>query len=234
MMETVVTVMMLSVCFNFLLKQTFRKAWHTVLSAIACALFAGAAWPCAAEQSKTRIADWLADSALMLDAAVVLTIEVALQMAFCLLEARMRTSERAGARMSRACRLLRWFPGLLILPVLFYALVAAIFALPGVSFALIAWLLAGALLVAIPLGAWVVGRLLPETEIRLELLFLSNALLAVLGIVATVNGRAAVAAVGRVDWQAAGGVLLLVATGVAAGIGAYGIKRKNHRKRITP
>lgn len=225
-METVVTVMMALVCFNYLLKQTFRKLRSVALSAVVCALFAGTAWPWAVEQSKTQIADWLADAALMRDLAVVLTLEVALQMAFCLLAARIRTSGAVRPRTLWTYRLLRWFPGLLIFPVLFYGLVAAVFALPGVPFPRVAWSLAGVLLLLVPAGAWAVGRLLPEKEIRLELLFLSDALLAVLGVVATVNGRTAVAGTGEVDWSAAGGVLLLVAAGCAAGAVVYALKRK--------
>ena len=41
--------------------------------------------------------------------------------------------------------------------------------------------------------------LLPEQELRLELLFLLNVLIAILGVIATVNGRTAVASVGNVD-----------------------------------
>lgn len=223
-METVVSVMMILVCFGYLLKQTCRKGYFVAVSAVVCALFVGAVWPFAIEQSKTRIADWLADSALMLDMAVVLTLEVAVQMAYCILAAHVRTSGPVKRRTVYLYRFLRWFPGLLIFPVLFYALVAAIFALPGVPFARVAWSLAGALFVAVPLGTWALGRLLPEKEIRLELLFLSNALLAVLGIIATVNGRTAVTGVGSVDWPAAGGVLLLMAAGFAGGAAAYRFK----------
>jgi hypothetical protein len=36
---------------------------------------------------------------------------------------------------------------------------------------------------------WGVRWLVPEKELRLEVFFLSNALIAILGIIATVNGR---------------------------------------------
>lgn len=38
-------------------------------------------------------------------------------------------------------------------------------------------------LVLIPAGTFVLQRLLPEKELRLELLFLANALIAVLGVI---------------------------------------------------
>lgn len=73
-METVVLVMMMLVCFNYILKQTYRKPYAVVFSAAVCALFAGSMWRYAIEQSKSQVSVWLSDSALMLDAAVVLTL----------------------------------------------------------------------------------------------------------------------------------------------------------------
>lgn len=225
-METVLLVMMILVCFNYILKQTYRKIYSVACSAAVCALFVGLMWPYAIEQSKSQISLWLSDSALMLDAAVILTLEVAVQMAFCVLSAHIQTSGKVKPRTIWIYRILRWFPGILIFPVLFSLLVSVIFVLPGTSFPLVAWSLAAAVLVAIPVGTYGVKKLLPEKEIRLELLFLSNALIAILGIIATVNGRTAVAGVSEVDWMALAGVGALVALGLAGGVAAYGIKLK--------
>ena len=60
-METVVVVLMILVCFNFMLKQTYRKWWSVAVIAVVCALFVGLIWPYAIEQSKTQIADWLSN-----------------------------------------------------------------------------------------------------------------------------------------------------------------------------
>ena len=231
-MESVVLVMMIVVCFNYILKQTWRKPWFVALSAAVCGLFVGLMWPWAIEQSKNRIAGWLADASLMLDLAVVLTLEVALQIAFCIVAAHIHTAGRVKPSVVWAYRLLRWFPGLLIFPVLFSVLVAAIFALPGVSFPLTAWSLAAVVAVAIPLGRWALKRLLPEKEIRLEVLFLSNALIAVLGVIATVNGRTAVAGNTPVDWEALGGVTALVAAGLLLGTAAFRMKSKRMNKKL--
>lgn len=229
-MESVVLVMMILVCFNYILKQTYRKVYSVAFSAIACALFVGLMWPYAIEQSKSQISDWLANSALMLDIAVILTLEVAVQMAFCVLLAHIQTSGKVKPITIWVYRVLRWFPGVLIFPVLFSLLVSAIFALPGVSFSLIAWVLAAIVFIVIPLAAWGVKWLLPEKEIRLELLFLSNALIAILGVIATVNGQTAVAGISDVDWKALGGVVSLLICGLALGIIAYRIKLKRITK----
>lgn len=229
-MENVVLVMMILVCFNYILKQTYRKVYSVAFSAIACALFVGLMWPYAIEQSKSQISDWLANSALMLDIAVILTLEVAVQMAFCVLSAHIQTSGKVKPITIWVYRVLRWFPGVLIFPVLFSLLVSAIFALPGVSFSLIAWVLAAIVFIVIPLAAWGVKWLLPEKEIRLELLFLSNALIAILGVMATVNSQTAVAGISDVDWKALGGVVSLLICGLALGIIAYRIKLKRITK----
>lgn len=225
-METVVLIMMILVCFNYVLKQTNRKLYSVVFSAAVCALFVGLMWPYAIEQSKSQISDWFADSTLMLDIAVILTLEVAIQMSFCILSAHMQTSGKVKQITIWVYRILRWFPGVLIFPVLFSLLVSTIFALPGVSFSLVAWVLAAIVFFVIPLGSWIIRWLLPEKEIRLELFFLANALIAILGVIATVNGQTAVAGISEVDWSALGGIVVLLILGLAAGVIVYRIKLK--------
>ena len=60
-METVVVVLMILVCFNFMMKQTFRKRGSVAAIAVVATLFVGLMWPYAIQQSKTQIADWLAN-----------------------------------------------------------------------------------------------------------------------------------------------------------------------------
>lgn len=217
-METVVLVLMILVCFNFVLKQTYRKIYSVLVISVICALFVGLIYPYAIEQSKSQISAWLSDTQLMLDTSVVLTVEVMLQMSFCMLAAYMLTAGAVKKRTLWCYRILRWFPGILIFPVLFSALVAVIFAFPGVEFSTVAWWMAAVIAVAIPLGTWLLRWLLPEKELRLELLFLCNALIAILGVIATVNGRTAVKGVGDVDWGALTGLLVLVCVGAASGV----------------
>ena len=226
-MEALISVLMIVICFNFMLKQTYRKLRSVIIIAVVAALFTGLMQPYAIEQSKSQIAEWLADTRLMLDISVILTIEVVIQMAFCMTAAHVMTAGQLRRRTIRMYRLLRWFPGVLIFPVLFYALVTLIFALPGVSFSLIAWGLAAAVLLLIPAGSWFIRRLLPEKDLRLEILFLTNALTAILGIIATVNGRTAVAGVSNIDWSALAAIVVLIVLGTIAGMGIYKLKIRN-------
>lgn len=66
---------------------------------------------------------------------------------------------------------------------------------------------------------------LPEKELRLELLFLTNALTAILGIIATVNGRTAVTGVSEVDWGALTGLIIMLAGGGLIGLVIYKYRR---------
>lgn len=84
-METVVVVLMILVSFNFLLKLTYCKLWTVGVIAVSACLFVGLMWPLAIEQSKTQIADWLSNPQLMLDTSVILSLEVVLQLAYCML-----------------------------------------------------------------------------------------------------------------------------------------------------
>lgn len=228
-MQTVVLVIMILISFNFLLKQSFHQWAYILAMAVISALFVGLLWPVAVEQSKSQIAAWLGNPSRMLDTSVLLTAEVAWQMAFCLLTAQSFT---VGIQKKSALwiyRLLRLFPGLLFFAVLFSLLVTVIFLFPGVSFPLVAWIVAALSFAFIISFNWLIHKLFPEEEIRLELLFLSNALVAILGIVATVNGRTAVEGVGGINWPASGAFILLLSAGTVSGLL---LRRRQKNKRI--
>ena len=225
-------VLIVLVCFNFILKQTFSKwYWVAAISAI-CALFVGFMWPLAIQQSRSQIALWLTDNALMLNLSIVLTIDVALQMWFCMVAAEIKSSGRLNRRTIWLYRGLRWFPGLLIFPVLFCALVAIIFALPGKSFSFIALGCGATFGALVPIGRVVFNWLFPQKEMRLELLFLTNALMAILGIIATVNGKTAVEGCTQVNWSALLGIAVLIIAGGAVGVALRNFKVRKQIKNL--
>ena len=162
----------------------------------------------------------------MQDIAVLMTLDVALQMAYCLMAVNLMNSGPLKRRTILVYKLLRLFPGIMVFLVLFSLLVSCVFAFPGVSFSLISWCMAAAVLVLLPLAVLGVRKLLPEKEIRLELLFLSNALTAVLGVIATVNGTTASESVDSVDYPATAAVFGIVLLGAALGFLLYRIKSR--------
>lgn len=224
-METVVLVMILLVCFNFVLKQTYRKVWMVVAISVVCALFIASTWQWAILQSKSQLQDWLNNPALMLDTAVLLSIEVIAQMSYCILAVHLMNTGKVSQRTLLVYKLLRWFPGLLIFPVLFHLETMCMFWLTGVTFTTIAYGLAVVVLLAIPSLTWGIKWLIPEKELRLEVFFLSNALIAILGIIATVNGRTAVAGISEVNWSALGGMVGLMLLGGIIGFTIYRLKQ---------
>lgn len=219
-MEIVVLIIMLLVSFSFVLKLTFHGLPGRVAVCAVAALFLLLACDRATMQSKTQIADWLADTGLMLDVSVWLTVDVALQLCFCV----MASSTIATVRGKVAMAVVKWVPGLLIFPVLFAMLVGLLFELPGVDFATIARSSAAAVLVGGPLLAGGFRLLLPERDIRLELMFMVNLLIAALGVVATVNGRTAAVGTNTVEWGALAGVLAILAAGAVTGFIVYKYK----------
>lgn len=208
-MKTVVLVIMVLICFNFCLKQTFLRPWQLCLTTLVCTLFVGLIWPFAIEQSRQQIEAWLADQPLMLDTSVLLTLEALWQMAFCLLAGKLLYEGKVKPSVIVYYRILRFFPGILILAVLFAAEVALIYQLPGVGFTTTAWSMALAVIVLLPAISWLIGWLLPEKDLRLEILFLCNALLLLLGIVSTVNGTTNFKGSDAIEWTALGAFLLL-------------------------
>lgn len=216
-MEIVAVIIMLMVILSLVLKLTYLPVGARLVICLICAAFTGLSWESAAAQSKTQIADWLQNPGLMLDIAVLLTVDVFIQVSFCILNARYISGERmaATARIVRLATL--WMPGILIFPTLSAMLVEVIFSFPGADFATLAWSVAAVVFVAAASLPAIVRRIVPEDDLRLELIFLVNAMTALLGVVATVNGRTAVAGTDSVEWLPLAGVVVLLLLGASAG-----------------
>lgn len=207
---------MIAAAVSFLLKLTYHSPWGMLLLSLIAGGWVVMTFGFAAEQSKTQISDWLQNPGLMLDTSVWLTVDVAFQICFCILCACKLCGVLKGReRIFYAICL--WVPGLLIFPVLFALLTELIFSLPGTDFAVIGWNLGAVVLGAAPALALGIKYLLPEPEIRIELLFMVNVLIGALGIVATVNGRTAAEGTNSVEWAALGAVLALITAGACAG-----------------
>lgn len=215
------------VCLSFVLKLGFHGYIGMGVVALVAALFILFATDAATTQSKTQIADWLAQPDLMLDASVLLTIDVAFQLCFCFMAAH-RLEKELKPFYKAVYELCLWIPGILLFPALFASLAALVFATPGVDFELTGRLCAAGVFVGFPLAALLLRYLLPEREIRLELIFMLNLIIAALGIVATVNGRTAAVGTDSVEWGALGAIFVLIIAGTVAGLFVNRIK--THKK----
>ncbi|MBD5323544.1 MAG: hypothetical protein HDS02_01725 [Bacteroides sp.] len=226
-METAIIILMLLVATGFLLKLACARPLVMVAVGVVCALFVGLAWPWAADRSRAQIADWLSRPDLMRDTSVLLCLDVAVSMAYCIMAASLRSGSKVKKSTLAAYRLLRLYPGLTVFMVLFFLLVAAIFSFPGCEFSTVAWILAAVVAVAVPALSLGMRWLVPEKELRLEIMFLLNMFIAMLAVVTTVNGTTAVAGVESVEWLPLAGVLLIVAAGAFCG---YLLKRRKMNK----
>ncbi len=202
--------------FIFLVKLTYHGVAGRIALCALAGLFAVAATDVAASQSKTQIDAWLESPALMLDAAVLLTLDIASQLGFCFLMGRRLEKPLAGWSRITLAGLL-WFPGLMIFPAIMALLTELIFTFTGADFGVTGYTLAGCLVVLGPLAAAGFRWLLPEDDIRLELLFLASLLTAALGVAATVNGRTAAVGTNVVEWGALAAVGALLFLGIIAG-----------------
>lgn len=189
-MELIIQLLMLFVVLNCILKLSFWKRWQAVVFGILCGAFVVGSYQYAILQSKTQLADFLNNTTVMQDAAVLITVESSICFAFCFMAIR----DLFGKKVSRWSQVLHWYVSLLIFPVLFYLLTQLIFQLSGTDFSTIAWGLAVAVAVGIPILSYVVSYLLPEKDLRLELHFLISLFVCVLGLITTVNGNVTYAA----------------------------------------
>ena len=184
-MELIIHILMLFIVINCSFKLSFWKLWQTVIYSLIAGLFVAGTWQYAILQSKTQIADYLQITEALQNMAIIITLESALCFGYWWAE------------------LLRWYPSLLLFPVLFYYLTEAIFRLPGVDFSVTAWSLAGIVVIAIPLLSRLMKYLVPEDDLRLEVHFLVSLFICILGLLTTVNGKTTYAATEEaLNWKA--------------------------------
>lgn len=213
-MELVIQILMFFIALNCVMKLTFWKWWQAALFGLLCGAFVVFVLPVATQQSKAQLAAFLADRAIMQDAAVLVTLEASVCLAYCFLVSR----KVFGGTMSRWGKMLQWYPSLLIFPVLFYLLTQAIYAMPGTGFGTIGWVLAAGVAVGLPLLRWFMKWLLPQADFRVEVHFLTSLFVCILGLVATVNGNVVYAPVDQpTDWRMLAVAVLLFAVAFAAG-----------------
>lgn len=233
-MEQLFTLLLLLVCFNFVLKQTFVSVRTMLFTTVAVCSFTYAMWPYAIEQSSTQIATWLATPTLMRDLAVVLSLDVLIQAAFCLRIARRDSSRARDSRWQRYLDVfLRFYPGFFIFPAAFSLLTACIFAFPGVDFTLVAAGVSGTLLMLLIAASFGLRRMLIDRDTRLELLFLTNVLVALIGVIVTVNGATGAVSTNNVDWRASLLVLSIAAGGAVVGCLLRRFKIKYDHNKFT-
>ena len=208
-MELLVQILLLFVIVASVLRLSFERGWLVPsLFAVVAAVFVYLTYPYAIEQTKTGLAAYIANRSLREYAAIFISLDVALIVAY---------------------TFSRLYPGVLIFPVLFYLQSTLIFALPGVDFGVVSLLLAFGTVVLL-LGLTILLRfLLPEEELRLEILFLVELFVFILGIIASVDETIRMAPTERpIEWR---GLVLTLSIGLFCFVIGYFAPRI--RRRLT-
>ena len=164
--------------FVYSLKETFGTFRQIMIWVAVCALSVLVFGNEAISLSKSEIAAWLADKSLMKDIGVLVSLEVIANIAFCVILVVIGNAAPVSRKSVVLNTVLKYFPGICIFPALFYLLTLTIFALPGVDFDLIKYSFSMVVFVCLPLFSFFLKFILPEKEIRTEILFISSAVLA--------------------------------------------------------
>lgn len=191
---SIILVLILFILLNTILKLSFWRWWQAAFFSAMAGIFVLAVVPYAAGQSKTELAAWLQNPVVMQNVAVLITMESVIIFAFAFMQLR----RVLGTRVKKKIQLpLKFYPGLLLFPVLFYLLAQLFFALPGTDFDTVAYVLAGSIFTLLPLLSWGLSKLIPEKDLRLEIQFIVNLFVCIIGLITTVNGETAYAAVSQ-------------------------------------
>ncbi|GJQ07311.1 hypothetical protein CAPN010_14690 [Capnocytophaga cynodegmi] len=184
-MEILISVLLVSIALSTILKISFWKAKYRLILSVLVGLFVMCVYPIATEQSQTELKWWLEDTNVLSTMAVIITIESMLYAGFCFLSIK----DLYVSQKSKKFLVLEAYSGLLIFPMSFYIATQSMFYFTGTDFLIIAIFVALGLVVGIFTMSYLIRWLLPEKDIRLEMLFLVSLLVAVLGLVTTANGK---------------------------------------------
>ncbi|MEB3004593.1 hypothetical protein [Capnocytophaga sp. G2] len=180
-----VSLLLIFILLNSIIKLSFWKLWQVTLFGLIVGGFLWRVYDFASEQSQVTLDQMLSNIKILSDMAVLVTIESAIGILFCFVALR----DYYQNRESRWTRVLRWFPGVLIFPCLFYGLAQAFFYFSGVDFQTITFIIIGMTLFFIIAGAKAIAWALPERDLRLEVHFLMSIFVTLLGLALTASGQ---------------------------------------------
>ena len=219
-----IALLIIFIFFSTLLKLSFWRLWQIALWAGVLVAFLWGSYDFASEQSQTTLSQWLASPKILSD------IESAIGLLFAFVALR----DYYQNRRSKAQRILLAFPGLLLFPCLIYVLAQAFFFFSGADFAKTTLYVCLSLFAFMLLGTKGIAALLPEKDLRLEVLLMVNILIILLGLTATASAQIIYVPKSEpIDFVLLGKVFLfflsLFALGFAASKGYWYLKgKRNH------
>lgn len=239
-MEIVVQILMLFVAVATVLRLSFARWSYALGISVVLAVFVLLTNDLCSQQTKAGIEQYMTVRQLRENAAIFVTLESFLFIAFAFarLERRQASSETSIERSSKLLRwgqrlgtvLLDYYPGVLILPVLFYLQTTLLFALPGVAFSTVSYALAIGVVMLVPTLRYVLRWAIPERELRLEIFFLVALIIFILGTITSVDEHIRQAP--EVDMDLRGGLIALGIFGLCFVLGAGAHCLKSQLKRL--
>lgn len=212
-MELIISVLMLFVVLNCATKLSLWNWWQRFAFSAVLAAFIWWSERYAVLQSKTQLADLLQNAEALQNMAVIVTIESAVNFGFCFWwfgevnseELRVKNSKPSQKNFSLFTihySLLKWYPSLLIFPVMFYVLTQTMFMAVGVDFAVSSIAVAALTFVLLPLLAEGMKWFIADADGRVEIHVLLSCLVCVLGLATTVTSKMIYRAnEAPIDWQ---------------------------------
>lgn len=228
-MDYLFLALLLFILLNVVLKFSFQKWWEALVYAVFLGLFLWLTWEPAANQSKTQWLTWLHTSEVLQDVSVLVTLETLIIFGF----AFVRLQSFLGIKMKAWIRKpLYYYPPLLAFPALFYLLTQLFFNLTGVDFAKITYWTIVVVVIFVPLLAWGLKKLLPEDDLRLEILFITNLFVCLIGLIATASAETVYTPQRgqKVEW---GSVAIAAIIFLLLLMSGYLISRYRKRKKMT-
>jgi hypothetical protein len=158
------------------------KRWHKLVFALLCSAFVWLTYSIAIETNKINLENMLFQQDRMMDMTLFFVVDLLLSIGFCwVVFARWNNQ-----KIKKSAMILAYIPSLLVFPVIFYLQINLSFLFVGISFLLQTAIYSVFIFVLIFGGAWLIGKLLPETELRLELIIILSVLLFALIICCTI------------------------------------------------
>lgn len=179
-MELLVYVLIMFIVLNCAFKISLWNFWFRLLYGAAMGVFAYLSIDVASQQSKTQIADYLQNLVALQNTAILVIVECAIYLVFCI--------NHLNDKRGWVQRLLFFYPSLLMMPVIFYALTQTLFVAVGVPFATTATLFGVGIFIFLPLLAQGAKWLLPDEDSRIEAMLLLTTFVCILGLLSTENG----------------------------------------------
>lgn len=177
--------MILFVVINSSIKFSFVETKYLIGWGIILGAFVMLVYPYAMAQSQIQIEAMLKNTEILSNIAVLISLEAIVCISFCFVALMDLYKVDVDKKW---LKILRYYPCILMFPILFYWLTQAMFSFTGVDFFLIAIGVAIISVLIFPALSYGIKIIIPEKDLRLEIHFLLSLFTTILGLISTTNG----------------------------------------------